>query len=220
MIAGKTMVQRVYEQALQASSLRQVLVATDDERIFVHVKEFSGNVVMTSVQHHNGTERCAEALQLAGDLDAVINIQGDEPFIRPEQIDLIADCLQNKRVQIATLVKRIETAEEYFSSSVVKVVFGKNNEALYFSRAPVPLVRDANVQAYLAQKNFFKHIGIYGFQATVLREIVQLPPARLESLESLEQLRWLENGYRITVRETQFETQAVDTPEDIPKLKL
>lgn len=213
------MIQRVYEQAAQATSLSKLLVATDDERIFQHVKEFGGNAVMTSPHHQNGTERCAEALQLAGEnFDAVINIQGDEPFIHPGQIDLVASCLKEADTQIATLVKKIEKVEEYQNTSVVKVVLNKNGEALYFSRAPIPHAQKGIIEKNLKIDSFFKHIGIYGFQAAVLREIVKLPPAKLEAIESLEQLRWLENGYQIKVRETEFDTRAVDTPEDIQKL--
>lgn len=213
------MIQRVYEQAKQATSLTKLLVATDDERIFQHVKEFGGNAVMTSPHHQNGTERCAEALQLAGGkFEAVINIQGDEPFIHPGQIDLVANCLNDVDTQIATLVKKIEKAEEYQNTSVVKVALNNNHEALYFSRSPIPHAQKGIAEKNLKIDSFYKHIGIYGFQADVLQEIVKLPPAKLEVIESLEQLRWLENGYRIKVRETEFDTQAVDTPEDIQKL--
>jgi len=219
MIQGKTMLQRVYEQAKQAASLSKLIVATDDERIFNHVKEFGGNAVMTSPYHQNGTERCAEALQLAGEsFDAVINIQGDEPFIHPQQIDLVASCLKETDTQIATLVKKIEKAEEYQNSSVVKVVLNNNHEALYFSRSPIPHAQKSSIEKNLNTDSFYKHIGIYAFRADVLREIVKLPPAKLEGIESLEQLRWLENSYRIKVRETEFDTQAVDTPEDIQRL--
>lgn len=219
LIQGKTMIQRVYEQARQASSLAHVLVATDDERIFTHVKEFGGEAVMTSPLCQNGTERCAEALQLAGaHWEYVINIQGDEPFIHPRQIDVIAECLAETDAQIATLVKRIECAEEYLNTSVVKVAMNNKSEAMYFSRSPIPHVRKGISDDDLKAGAFFRHIGIYGYRADVLREIVKLSPAKLETLESLEQLRWLENGYRITTRETHFETRAVDTPEDLQEL--
>jgi 3-deoxy-manno-octulosonate cytidylyltransferase (CMP-KDO synthetase) len=207
-INGKSMIQRVYEQASKSSSLTKIVVATDDKRIFNHVKEFSGEAVMTSDKHQNGTERCAEALSLTeGNYDAVINIQGDEPFIQPEQIDLVAACL-NEGAQIATLVKRIKNEQEVKNLSIVKAVVRKS-EAIVFTREMV-----------LHGKVTFKHIGIYGYRASVLREIAKLPPSPLEKLHSLEQMRWMENGYKIKVKETRIETQAVDTPEDLKKFHV
>ena len=218
MIDGRTMIFRVYERASKARSLSKLIVATDDERILHVVKSFGGEAVMTSPKHRNGTERCAEALSLAiGDFDCVINIQGDEPFIQPEQIDLVADCLK-EGAEIATLVRRIENPEEYKSESVVKVAVGKNSEALYFSRSPLPFVNKNITKKLLKENIFYKHTGIYGYTASVLQSIANLAPAPLEQLESLEQLRWLENGFKIRVKETHFETQAVDTAEDIEKI--
>lgn len=200
------MIQRVYEQASKSQSLAKVAVATDDERIFNHVKGFGGAVVMTSSRHQNGTERCAEALSLIqGEYDAVINIQGDEPFIQPAQIDLVAECL-NEGAQIATLVKQITNREELENASIVKVVV-KNTEAVGFSRK---LISKENAS--------FRHIGIYGYKAAVLKEIAQLPPSPLEKIHSLEQLRWMENGYKIKVKETACETPAVDTPDDLERI--
>lgn len=214
-IQGMTMIQRVYEQAVKAKSLSGVVGATDDQRIFEHVKNFGGNAVMTSPAHANGTERCAEALTLSGkQFDAVINIQGDEPFIYPEQIDLVAGCLLQEGAEIATLVKRMEASEEKNNSSIVKVTVYQG-EAMNFSRALLPPTPDVSVQA---ATYFFKHIGIYGFKADTLKRLVQLISTDREKSESLEQLRWLDNGYKIKVRETVFETQAVDTPGDIEKL--
>ncbi len=215
MIDGKSMIQRVYEQAIQATTLDAVLIATDDERIVNHVHDFSGNVVMTNAQHPNGTSRCEEALRLAEKkYDAVINIQGDEPFIEPVQIDLVAGCFQDKAIQIATLVKPSNDVNEFKNPSVVKVVLNKNSEALYFSRAPIPFTGDSKNSGF----SFYKHIGIYGFRSEVLKKIVELPPSFLEQKESLEQLRWLENGFVITARKTDFETIAIDKPEDLERL--
>lgn len=216
-IKGKPMIQHVYEQSLKAA-LQKIVIATDDERIFNAAKSFGAEVLMTSENHQNGTERCAEVLQqLGNEFDACINIQGDEPFINPEQINLVATLLQQK-ASITTLVKQITTSEEQNNPNVVKAVINKNFEALYFSRYAIPYVRAGNVEVALQHGKFYKHIGIYGFQKNVLQEIVKLTASFLEQAESLEQLRWLENGYTIKVAETTFETIAIDTPEDLQKL--
>jgi 3-deoxy-manno-octulosonate cytidylyltransferase (CMP-KDO synthetase) len=215
-IGGKTMIQRVYEQALKAN-LAKIIIATDDERIHNAAKSFNANVVMTQVSHQNGTERCAEVMQILGnDFDACINIQGDEPFINPEQINKVAALLQQVH-NIVTLKKKITIQEELHNNNVVKVVCNKKDEALYFSRSVIPFQR--NIEQGILE-NHFKHIGIYGFSKNTLEEIVQLPMSILEKTESLEQLRWLENGYTIQVAETIFETIAIDTPEDLQKIKL
>ncbi|GIV32581.1 MAG: 3-deoxy-manno-octulosonate cytidylyltransferase [Chitinophagales bacterium] len=217
-IGGKSMIQRVYEQAVCALP-GKIVVATDDERIFHHVRQFGGKVIMTRKEHRNGTERCAEACQLLGDsFDAVINIQGDEPFIEPDQIHLVASCLKDQQAPIATLVKKIHTTEEYLSPHVVKIVTDKNQKALYFSRAPIPAVFPRSDHSSILHNTFYKHIGIYGYRKEILLQIVKLPPSPLEQAESLEQLRWLENGFAIYVRETTRETFAVDTPEDLQRL--
>jgi len=216
-IMGKPMIQHVYEQSLKAS-LQKVVIATDDKRILNAAKSFGADVLMTSEKHQNGTERCAEVMQQIGnDFGACINIQGDEPFINPEQINLVATLLQHK-ASIATLVKQIITSEDLNNPNVVKAVTNNNLEALYFSRYAIPFVRNGNVEEALQHGKFYKHIGIYGFQNKVLQEIVQLPLSFLEQTESLEQLRWLENGYTINVAETTFETIAVDTPEDLNRI--
>jgi 3-deoxy-manno-octulosonate cytidylyltransferase (CMP-KDO synthetase) len=216
-IEGKPMIQHVYEQSLKAA-LQKVVIATDDERIFNAAKGFGAEVLMTSNNHKNGTERCAEVLQqLGNEFDACINIQGDEPFINPEQINLIATLLQQK-ASIATLVKNISDAEALNNSNIVKAVISKQQQALYFSRYAIPFIRSGNVEDALKYGKFYKHIGIYGFQKNILQEIVKLPVSFLEQTESLEQLRWLENGYTIKVAETTFETIAIDTPEDLQKL--
>jgi 3-deoxy-manno-octulosonate cytidylyltransferase (CMP-KDO synthetase) len=213
MIKGKSMIQRVYEQTLKCKALKTVIVATDDKRIFEHVKGFGGIVVMTSSKHKSGTERCAEVALKLKNISAVINIQGDEPFLKPEQISAVAKMLKSKNCNIATLAKKISTESEITNSNVVKVVIAKNQEALYFSRSEVPYNRSKSNVTY------FKHIGIYGFKSLVLKQITGLKPSNLEKAEMLEQLRWLENGYKIKVSLTNQETIAIDTPEDLSKIK-
>ena len=215
-IQGKSMILRVYEQAVKARLLHQVFVATDDERICDHVRAFSGNVIMTNTDHANGTERCAEAGRLLGDDDeAIINIQGDEPFIDPGQIDLVAVALKEDTNAIVTLVKKLDNFDEYLRPGVVKVAVDKDLNALYFSRAPIPYIHTADAAALFYSGEFYKHIGIYGFPKQILKEVVALPQSSLERAESLEQLRWLENGFRIRVRITQHESLAIDTPGDL-----
>lgn len=223
-IHGKSMVQRTYEQALKASSLSKVVVATDDERIFEHVKGFGGNVVMTSSNHPSGSDRCNEALEIVHQqnksviFDVVINVQGDEPYIKPEQINLVADCFKNPETQIATLVKKIDSIEALFSAGIAKVLLNKNSEAICFSRQAIPHIRQVAEADWLNHHTFYKHIGIYGYRADILKKITQLPPSALENAEALEQMRWIENGYKIKVAETEFDSQAVDTPDDLKKL--
>jgi 3-deoxy-manno-octulosonate cytidylyltransferase (CMP-KDO synthetase) len=220
-IAGKTMIQRVYEQAKKASSLSEVLVATDDERIAQHVHSFGGNVVMTNENHQSGTDRCFEAIEkFEINADAVINIQGDEPFIKPEQIDLVASCFSLKETELATLVKKISTNEELFNPNTPKVLLNSNKEAIYFSRQTIPHIRGKEQNDWLNQHTFYKHIGIYGYRTDVLATITQLKQSSLELAEALEQLRWLENGYKIKVEITDFESVAIDTPDDLQKLTI
>ncbi len=224
LIKGKSMISRVYEQASKA--IEHVVVATDDERIFKHVEDFGGRVVMTSDQHRSGTDRCAEAIRkIQPDypnikFDVVINIQGDEPFIQPEQLRLLKSCFEEKDVNIATLAKKITNNEELFNPNVVKVIITSTNNALYFSRTPIPFMRNTNQEEWLQKYPYLKHIGIYAYRVNVLKEITQLSPSSLENAESLEQNRWLENDYSIYVKITSFETIAIDTPEDIEKLEL
>jgi len=220
-IAGKTMIRRVYEQAAQAKLLQRVAVATDDERIAGEVRRFGGEVVMTSDQHRSGTDRCAEAVKLVqGDWDVVINIQGDEPFIQPEQIDLLCALFSEDGTQIGTLVKKAHRPEEVFNPNTIKVVLDGQGNGLYFSRAPIPFLRNFPGDTWLEHHLFYKHIGIYGYRAAVLQELTKLPEGLLEKAESLEQLRWLENGYRIRTAFTELETVSVDTPEDLKRLPL
>jgi 3-deoxy-manno-octulosonate cytidylyltransferase (CMP-KDO synthetase) len=219
-INGKSMIQRVYEQCLKSTRLSKVVIATDDERIVKHAAEFDGHVVMTSPQHLSGTDRCAEIiLKESSKWDAVINIQGDEPYIHPEQIDLLCSCFELKDVSIATLVKKITSQEELFNHNNVKVVMNRRKEAIYFSRSPIPYNRNFPEEEWLKHSNYYKHIGIYGYRTTVLSEISKLSKTNLEVTESLEQLRWIENGYVIHAAETMLESVAIDTPEDLEKVK-
>lgn len=206
-VGGKPMIQCVYEQCLK-SSLNEVVVATDDERIFNVVRQFGGKVVMTATDHQNGTARIAEAMS-ALEADVVVNIQGDEPFIQPEQINLLLGAFKHEKVEIATLAKYSNDKNLFAKESVVKVVFNQFNEALYFSRSAIPFYRNE------VELSFFKHIGIYAFRKNTLLQLTQLPTSKLEQAESLEQLRWLENGYKIIVIVTDFESHAVDTPDDL-----
>ena len=217
-IQGKSMVQRVYEQAKKCDSLHEVIVATDDERIFAHVNGFGGLAMMTSDKHQSGTDRCAEVAAKYPEYDVVINIQGDEPFIEPEQIARVAGCFTEPGVQLATLIKKINTTEELYNFSSPKVIINKQSEAIYFSRAAIPHVRGEEPQRWLYHNTYYKHIGIYGYNRAVLQQITLLPLSSLEKAESLEQLRWIENGYRIKVAETELETYAIDTPQDLEKL--
>jgi 3-deoxy-manno-octulosonate cytidylyltransferase (CMP-KDO synthetase) len=210
-ISGISMIQRVYEQALKCPFLSDVIVATDDERIQQHVKSFSGKVAMTSQDHQSGTDRCAEVIgQLLVKPDIIINIQGDEPFIDPEQISIVASCFEDPETEIASLCKKIPSEQEAQNPNTVKVVMNVNGKALYFSRSPIPYHRNQNVQV-----SYMKHIGIYGYRMDILQKISSLSPSVHEIAESLEQLRWLENGFSITMKETQLETLSIDSPDDL-----
>lgn len=219
-ISGKSMIQRVYEQAKKCSRLTEIIVATDDTRIYDHVLAFGGVAVMTSADHQSGTDRCAEVARQHPQYNVIINIQGDEPYIDPEQITKLAFCFNDACTQIATLVKKVANKQELFNVNSPKVVINKLSEAVYFSRSPLPHIRGQEQQNWLNHFTYFKHIGIYGYRADVLQEITKLPVSSLEKAESLEQLRWIENGYRIKVAETELETYAVDTPEDLINLKM
>jgi 3-deoxy-manno-octulosonate cytidylyltransferase (CMP-KDO synthetase) len=218
-IGGKSMIQRVYEQAKKCNSLAEVVVATDDDRIFQHIISFGGKAVMTADTHPSGTDRCAEVALLHPEYAVVINIQGDEPFIDPEQISKVASCFADADTQLATLIKQIHTTEELYNLSTPKVIINTNNEAIYFSRSPIPHVRGQEPQNWLYHNTYYKHIGIYGYKNDVLQQITKLPVSSLEKAESLEQLRWVENGYRIKTELTDMESHAVDVPEDLEKLK-
>lgn len=216
-IAGKTMIQRVVEQCKKSGSLKKVIVATDDDRIFDHVKGLGHEVYMTSPDHKNGTERCHEALQLdGGNYDFVINIQGDEPFIDPDQIALLASVLDRK-TEIATLIKNIEELEDLQNPNVIKALKADSGLALYFSRSPIPHMRNIPTEDWMKSHQHYKHIGIYAYRIDVLARLVTLSPTPLELAESLEQLRWIENGYRIKTAITPIETIGIDVPEDLEK---
>ena len=224
-IDGKTMIQRVYEQAKKASSLAKVVVATDDDKIFNHINSFGGDVIMTASSHESGTERCAEVIdkitlrQAQGDsYDVVINIQGDEPFINPEQINQLCACFEDEKTDIATLIKKIDSEEELFNPNRPKVAIDKNSFATMFSRNAIPEIPNLDKSEWLNKYTFYKHIGIYGYRSAILNTISQLPVSPLEQKERLEQLRWLENDYAIKVAITNYEAIAIDTPEDLEKI--
>lgn len=216
---GKPMIQRVYEQVKAA--VEDVWVATDDERILGAVQSFGGNAVMTSTAHRSGTDRCYEAFcKIAKDSNVIVNVQGDEPFIHKSQIQSLMDCFSDESVQIATLVKPFcleDGFEKLFNPNSPKVIVNKQNEAIYFSRSIIPYVRDFKHTEWLEKQVFYKHIGMYAYRSDVLAEITQLPQSTLEKAESLEQLRWIENGYKIKIGYTQVETIGIDTPEDMKK---
>lgn len=217
-IGGKSMIQRVYEQSVQATKLSKVVVATDDVRIFDHVRDFGGTAIMTSEDHQSGTDRCFEALtKTAGTFDYVINIQGDEPFISPEPINRLADAL-NSETELATLVKVIDNQEILFNVNVPKAVLNKRGEVLYFSRQTIPYLRSSEPDNWLSEHKFYKHIGIYAYRVDVLEAITKLPVSSLEKAEALEQLRWLENGYVINAVVTSDDSHGVDTPEDLERV--
>ena len=201
-IKGKSMVQRVYEQATKCPQVDEVIVATENPIVLEHVSGFDGKAVLTSENHASGTDRCFEALRTqVEDYDYVINIQGDEPFIDPQQISELAHLLDGE-VELATLIKKITTNDELFNVSEVKTVFNKNMEALYFSRHPIPYYRNAGELDWLRKQDYYKHIGIYAYRTDVLERISKLKVSALEEAESLEQLRWLENGYSIAASVT------------------
>lgn len=223
MIQGKPMIQHVYERVSQMSQLCDAIVATDDSRIMDCVSAFGGKAMMTSELHKSGTDRCGEVvkklLQQGIQTDVVINIQGDEPFVEHTQIESLINCFNNSSVQIATLKKKITSLQELLSPNVVKLITDCNNNALYFSRFPLPFQRGKEQDCWLENHTYHKHIGIYAYRTDILLKLIELRQSSLEISESLEQLRWLENGYKIRVAETDHENIAIDTPEDLLKLK-
>ncbi len=221
-IGGKSMIQRVYEQALKAKSLNKVVVATDDARILSHVMAFGGDAVMTAENHPSGTDRCFEAFQKAGGeskYDYIVNIQGDEPFIDPEIIDQMSKLLDFK-TEVATAVKKISDYDTLFNPSVVKAVLTMRKQCLYFSRQTVPYVRGFEENTWLDHADFYKHIGIYAYRSDVLEQISHLPTSPLENTEKLEQLRWLGYGYKIYAIITEYESFGIDTVVDLEKLNV
>ena len=216
LLAGKPVIQHVYEQASKV--LDAVYVATDDERIYNKVEEFGGKAVMTSTKHHSGTDRIEEALQkVGGDFDVVVNIQGDEPFIQKSQIETLCKCFDDKNTQIATLGKPFESIEAVENPNSPKIVLDNNGYAMYFSRSIIPFIRGVEKREWLKKHTFLKHLGVYAYRSNVLNEITKLPQSELELAESLEQLRWLQNGYKIKVGLTNAETVGIDTPDDLKR---
>lgn len=215
-LGGKTVIQRVYEQAV--SVLPEAYVATDDERIFQAVEAFGGRAVMTRTDHKSGTDRIEEAVEkIATDADVIINIQGDEPFIQPSQIETLMQLFDDPATQIGTLGKRFETIDAVRNPNSPKIVTDRRGFALYFSRSVIPYIRGIEADEWLTHYPFLKHLGIYAYRREVLAEVTRLPQSALEKAESLEQLRWLENGYRIRVGLTDVETVGIDTPEDLAR---
>lgn len=215
-LGGKTVIQRVYEQA--SSVLEEAYVATDDERILQVVEQFGGRAVMTRADHKSGTDRIEEAAEKIGtDADVIINVQGDEPFILPSQIETLMRLFDNPTTQIGTLGKRFDSIEATLNPNSPKIVTDLQGFALYFSRSIIPFVRGKEQTEWLKSYPFLKHLGLYAYRRKVLHEVTQLPQSPLELAESLEQLRWLENGYRIRVGLTDVETVGIDTPEDLER---
>ena len=220
-ICGKTMIQRVYEQATQA--LEHVYIATDDSRIEAEVKSFGGNVVMTSAEHTTGTNRCVEAYNIVQkelniDFDAVLNIQGDEPLLEPEILTNLANCFNDPSTEMATLIRPVHDKKELLSTSDIWVVIDKNDYALYFSREVIPHVRGAQKDDWIEYHDYYKHIGMYGFTPKAIKQFALMDQTSLEKSESLEQLRWLENGGKIKVAHTTHHALSVDTQEDLDEV--
>lgn len=219
MLGGRTVIQRVYEQA--TAILDEAYVATDDERIFQAVEQFGGRAIMTRSDHKSGTDRIEEAAEKIGtQADVIINIQGDEPFIQKSQIETLMHLFDEPSTQIGTLGKRFESIEAAMNPNSPKIVTDKRGFALYFSRSIIPYVRGKEQAEWLQHFPYLKHLGLYAYRREVLREVTLLPQSPLEIAESLEQLRWLENGYRIRVGLTDVETVGIDTPEDLQRAEV
>jgi 3-deoxy-manno-octulosonate cytidylyltransferase (CMP-KDO synthetase) len=218
-IQGKSMIQRVYERALASRLLDKVVVATDDDRIHEHVAAFGGTVVMTAAHHPSGTDRCWDALQqLDGGYDYVINIQGDEPFIESAQIDELATVLQERRVELATQMIAVNSHEMLFDKGEVKIVLNDKDEALYFSRNVIPFIKGVEEIEWHKHHKYYRHVGMYAYRKDILEQITKLPVSALEKAESLEQLRWLEHGFKIKCVVTEHESHCIDTPGDVDKV--
>lgn len=214
-LKGKSMIERVYKQAKKCSAFTSVVVATDDERIYNHVIEFGGEVMMTRNDHQSGTERCGEVISEWTDYDLIVNIQGDEPLIRPEQLSDLIAVFEDENVEIATLVKAMQNEADIRNPNRIKVVLDSELNGIYFSRSPIPHIANTPHEDWLNKTKFWKHIGIYAWRTPILKSILALEPSELEQLESLEQLRWLYNGYKIKTVETFIETPNIDAPEDV-----
>lgn len=220
-LGGKPIIQWVWECVAQMPALADAVVATDDERIADAVRQFGGQAMMTSTSHRSGTDRCGEVLQKmeaqGKQYDVVINVQGDEPFTKHSQLQSLIDCFAVAETQIATLKTAIRSQEELLSPNNVKVICNAQGKAVYFSRQPIPYLRGVEVGKWLDCQKYYKHVGIYAFRSEVLKQVVKLEASPLEVSESLEQLRWLENGYAIGVRETEQANIGIDTPDDLAK---
>lgn len=219
-LGGKTVIQRVYEKV--SACLDTAYVATDDDRIYEHVNSWGGNVVMTRTDHKSGTDRIEEAIEkIGGDYDVIINIQGDEPFIHPSQIETVCRCFDDADTQIATLGMRFRKDMDVIANAnSPKIVVDNRGFAMYFSRSVIPFIRGKEQSEWPSAYPFLKHIGLYAYRREVLREVTSLPQSSLEIAESLEQLRWLQNGYKIKVGETDIETVGIDTPEDLRQAEI
>lgn len=216
LLGGKPVIQHVYEKV--AAVLEAAYVATDDERIYDVVKSFGGQVVMTRTDHKSGTDRIEEAIEkIGGEWDVVVNVQGDEPFVAKSQLDTICHCFDDPTTQIATLGKTFESMEAVQNPNSPKIVVDNMGFAMYFSRSVIPYVRGKEKSSWLTHYPFLKHLGIYAYRKDVLRQVTQLPQSSLEIAESLEQLRWLQNGFKIKVGTTDVETVGIDTPQDLER---
>ncbi len=219
-VLGRSMIQRVYEQALSAKVFDKIVVATDDERILLAVNAFGGEAVMTSTDHPSGTDRCKDALlQQKENYDIVVNIQGDEPFVSTDQIRLILSCFDQDSTDIATLIKPITNLAELEDPNRPKVIVDIEGFAIYFSRQAIPFVRAGSKKTWLDQTSFFKHIGMYAYRRDTLLQITEMKQTPLELSEGLEQLRWIENGLKIKTAVTEEESYCIDTPEDLKKIE-
>ena len=217
-INGKSMLQRVYEQAKLSNLLVKVVIATEDKRVESHAKSFGAEVVMTKEDHPSGTDRCFEAYQLLNKhFDYVINIQGDEPFLHPEQINSLAQICDGN-TEIATQMIKCTSHDVLFDTGEVKITLNTNNEALYFSRSVIPFLKNVDEKQWHNHFEYFRHVGMYAYKVDVLEKITKLPVSTLEKAESLEQLRWLQNGFKIKCAVTKYDSHCIDTPEDIEKV--
>jgi 3-deoxy-manno-octulosonate cytidylyltransferase (CMP-KDO synthetase) len=217
-INGKSMLQRVYEQAKLSSLLTQIVIATDDVRIEEHAKTFGAEVVITNPNHPSGTDRCFEAYQLVSKkFDYVINIQGDEPFLHPDQINSLAEVCDGI-TEIATQMIKCTSHEVLFDYGEVKITLNTKNEALYFSRNVIPFIKNVDQKEWHTHFDYYRHVGMYAYKIDVLEKITKLPVSSLEKAESLEQLRWLEHGFKIKCAVTNYDSHCIDTPEDIEKV--
>jgi 3-deoxy-manno-octulosonate cytidylyltransferase (CMP-KDO synthetase) len=218
-ILGKPMIQRVYEQVAQCKTIDRVVVATDDKRIFDRVEAFGGEALMTAADHPSGTDRCWEAFrQLKENFQYIINVQGDEPFIDPGQVDELGNVLNNEEVELATQMIAVDDHEVLFDRGEVKIVLNENNEALYFSRMVIPYIKGVEEKNWHEHHTYYRHVGMYAYRADVLKKLTALPVSSLEKAESLEQLRWLQNGFRIRCVLTKYDSHCIDTPEDVNKV--